>query len=155
MTELPQILIAAIDGLAVGGGFVCACACDIRIATHNAKLGLPEVKLGWPPNYGLQIVQSIVGRANALRLAVSGEPISSSEAQRLGAVHEIIPAFRLREEARQLAEAVLALPPESVAATKQLFSLGSDGRDELATQSFLNCLQTKDARISIDKFSGQ
>ncbi len=153
MTELPQILIAAIDGIALGGGFVCACACDIRLATHNAKFGLPEVTLGWPPNYGVQIVQSIVGRAAGLRLAVSGQSISASEALRLGAVNEIVPAFRLHEQARQLAETVLALPPVAVAAAKQVFTLAADGRDEQATQSFLQCLQTTEAKASIGKFS--
>ncbi len=153
MTELPQILVAAIDGMAVGGGFVCGCACDIRLATHNAKFGLPEVMLGWPPNYGLQIVQSIVGRAVALRLAVSGQMMGAAEALRVGAIHEIVPAFRLQEEARQFAATVLALPPKAVAAAKRGFSVGHDARDELATESFLQCLQTSHAKASINKFS--
>ena len=152
MTGLPQVLIAAIDGLALGGGFVCACSCDIRVATHNTKLGLPEVTLGWPPNYGIAIVQSVLGRPTALRLALSGKPVGASEAQRFGAVHEIVPAFRLFEEARQIAETILANPPEAVAATKQLFAIWNEEGDEPATRSFIQCLQTNQAQASIHDF---
>jgi enoyl-CoA hydratase/carnithine racemase len=153
MTELPQIFIAAIDGMAIGGGFVCACACDLRIATHGTQFGLPEVKLGWPPNYGLLIVQSVLGRAATLRLAVTGDLVSAREAFRLGGVDRVVPKFRLQEEARQLADSLLTRPSDAIAAAKQLLSVRAEGNDEQATDQFLKCLQTPDAKAAINKFT--
>ncbi len=154
MTRVPQVFVAAIHGLAVGGGFVCACACDLRIATHQATLGLPEVKLGWPPNYGQQIVQSLIGRGNLLHLSLTGATIDARRAQQLGIVHQVVAASQLMPVAETMAKRILALPPDAVAHAKRLLAVSSsatEGGD--ATAAFMQCLNTPAAKESIQRFS--
>jgi enoyl-CoA hydratase/carnithine racemase len=70
--RLPQPIIAAIDGVAFGGGCVAAYSCDFRIATHHAQFGMPEILLGWPPGYGISQLTALVGKARALHLGQNG-----------------------------------------------------------------------------------
>ena len=150
LTSLPQVVIAAIDGLALGGGLMLAAASDIRIATHNAKFGLPECKLGWPPNYGMGILQSIIGRSYALDLALSGEPIRARRAQIIGLVNRIVPASQLQNEAAELGKKVAENSPHAIAAVKRLLS--ERWCDERATDEFLACLETETAKKNINRF---
>jgi enoyl-CoA hydratase/carnithine racemase/predicted thioesterase len=152
VTSLPQIFIAAIDGLAYGGGLVLAAACDFRIATHAAKLGLPEVLLGWPPNYGLGIVQSLIGRGASLQLALTGESIDARRAESIGLVNKVVSPLQLESACTKLAEQVAALPPDAVRAAKQSLSAGVAWSDQRATDAFVECLTTETARQSIAKF---
>ncbi len=152
VTSLPQIFIAAIDGLAYGGGLVLAAACDFRIATHGAKFGLPEVLLGWPPNYGLGIVQSLIGRGGSLQLALTGESIDARRAESIGLVSKVISPFQLESEVSKLAEHLAALSPDAVRAAKQSLAPGVAWSDQRATDAFMDCLATETARQSIAKF---
>ncbi len=152
ITSLPQIFIAAIDGLAYGGGLVLAAACDFRIATHAAKLGLPEVLLGWPPNYGLGIVQSLIGRGASLQLALTGESIDARRAESIGLVNKVVSPLQLEPACTKLADQLTALPPDAVRAAKQSLSPGVAWSDQRATDAFVDCLATETARQSIAKF---
>lgn len=151
ITCLPQIFIAAINGITFGGGFVAACACDLRFASHEATFALPEVQLGWPPNYGIGIVESVIGRGHALRLSLTGKTLSARQAEQIGIVHEVVASSRLESTVRREAERISKLPPTAVAATKQLFRVHDDRSDE-ATAAFLRCLDTPAAKASIDRF---
>lgn len=153
ITRLPQVWIAGISGTALGGGFVLACACDFRVASHQATLGLPEVRLGWPPNYGLRIVESLLGRGAALQLALTGKILSARDAESMGLVKRVVAASQLESAVNDLAQEFLELPPGAVAATKQLFGI-SDQRpgDEEATDAFIECLRSVEAQKSIAKF---
>ncbi len=151
-TLLPQIFIAAIDGLAYGGGLVLAAACDFRIATHGAKFGLPEVSLGWPPNYGLGILQSLIGRGQTLQLALTGESIDAHRAESIGLVSKVVAPLQLEPAANSLAEQIKALPPAAVRAAKQSLSPGVQWSDRRATDAFVECLASDAARQSIARF---
>ena len=151
---LPQVLIASVAGPALGGGCICACACDLRIATHGAIFGLPEVLLGWPPNYGLSRMISLLGRPRVLQWALTGEKVGAREAESLGLVQEVVAEAQLERKTRDWAERLLATPKAALTATKRLLSLEqpSASLDAQATDAFLSCLASEDGREGIAAF---
>src|SRR5438094_517270 len=87
--NLGKPVIAAINGFALGGGCELAMACTLRVASENARLGQPEVKLGIVPGYaGTQRLARLVGKGRALEMILSGEPVSAEEAHRIGLVNQ-------------------------------------------------------------------
>jgi enoyl-CoA hydratase len=102
--DSPKPVIAVVNGFALGGGCELAMACHLRIATENAKFGLPEVSLGIIPGYGgTQRLAQLVGRGKALELAMTGDMISASEAKEVGLVNHVTAT---KEEALALAEKI-------------------------------------------------
>ena len=80
LEQLPQPVIAAVNGPAFGAGCVAAFSCDWRIASHAARFAMPEIKLGWPPGYGIAQLTALVGKARALEFCLTGEPIAAARA---------------------------------------------------------------------------
>lgn len=102
-------VIAAVNGLALGGGLELAMACHLRLAAEHAKLGQPEVKIGWiPGNGGSQRLPRLVGKGRALELMLTGDPITAAEAHRIGLVNQVVPGEELLAAARALADRILA-----------------------------------------------
>jgi enoyl-CoA hydratase len=125
MADLPQPIIAAINGFALGGGLELALACDFRIAGDTAQVGLPEVTLGIIPGWGgTQRLPRLVGPGMAKLLMMTGERIDAAEALRIGLIERVTPAAELMSAARQLAEKLAALPPLSISAIKQAVNHG-------------------------------
>ena len=109
-------VIAAINGFALGGGLELALACHLRWASENAKLGLPEVKLGIIPGYGGTVrLPRLVGRGRALEMILSGEMIDAAEAHRIGLVNKVVPQPELLSGARALAAKMIANGPVALA----------------------------------------
>lgn len=152
ITSLPQVFIAAVDGLALGGGLVLAAACDLRVATHRAKFGLPEVSLGWPPNYGMGIVQSLIGRGRTMELALTGESIDARRAESIGLISQVVSPSQLDSQTGRLAERLAQLPPEASQSAKRLLEPGAQWSDERAADAFVECLKTDTAQKSIARF---
>ena len=93
---MPKPSIAAINGFALGGGLELAMCCTVRIASPNARLGQPEIKLGLVPGYGgTQRLPRLVGRGRALEMLLTGEPIDADEALRIGLVNHVVPQAEL------------------------------------------------------------
>jgi enoyl-CoA hydratase len=91
LTRLPMPSIAAINGFAFGGGLELALACTFRLATPNAKMGLPEIKLGLIPGYGgTQRLPRLIGEARALEMIMTGRTVGAEEAERFGLVNRIV-----------------------------------------------------------------
>jgi enoyl-CoA hydratase len=111
--RLPVPTIAAINGFAYGGGLELAMACTLRVASENAKMGLPETSLGILPGYGgTQRLARLVGSARALELVLTAEKgLSASEALRIGLVNRVVPAGQALAAARQLAQKIAANGP--------------------------------------------
>jgi enoyl-CoA hydratase len=91
LDTLPLASVAVINGYAFGGGLELALACTFRLATRNAKLGLPEIKLGLIPGYGgTQRLPRVIGEARALDMIMTGRAVEAEEAHRIGLVHRLI-----------------------------------------------------------------
>lgn len=107
-----KIYIAAINGYALGGGCEFALACDMRIASDKARLGLPETTLGILPGAGgTQRLPRLVGAAKAMELVLSGEVITAEDAFALGVFNKVVPGESLTEETEALAERILRAAP--------------------------------------------
>jgi enoyl-CoA hydratase len=91
LATLPVASIAVINGYAFGGGLELALACTFRLATRNAKMGLPEIKLGLTPGYGgTQRLPRLIGEARALEMILTGKTVDAEEAQRVGLVNRLV-----------------------------------------------------------------
>jgi len=122
----PKLTIAAINGYAFGGGCELALACHVRIASENAVLGLPEVKLGIIPGYGgTQRLARLVGQGRALELVLSGRNVKAEEAAAIGLVNRVVAQDQLLAEAEKLAHQVLANGPLAVAAAIECIVRGA------------------------------
>ena len=89
--QLPMPSVAIINGYAIGGGLELALACTVRLATHNAKMGLPEIKLGLIPGYGgTQRLPRVIGEARAIEMIITGRMVDAEEAHRIGLVHRLV-----------------------------------------------------------------
>ena len=125
--NMEQVAIAAINGFALGGGCELALACDIRIASENAKLGQPEVNLGLIPGYGgTQRLPRLVGRGKAKELIFTGDMVDAGEALRIGLVDRVVPQAELLKVARDLADKIASKGPLAVRSAKRAINLGLD-----------------------------
>jgi len=111
----PRPVIAAVGGFALGGGCELALACHLRVASENARFGLPEVGLGILPGYGGTVrLARLIGLGKALELTLTGTQIDAHEAERLGLVNSVVPRDALLERARELAGRILRNGPLAV-----------------------------------------
>ncbi|GAC1576549.1 MAG: enoyl-CoA hydratase-related protein [Candidatus Elarobacter sp.] len=119
-------VIAAVNGFALGGGCELAMACDIRIASENAKFGQPEVNLGILPGYGgTQRTTRLLGEGMAMYLCLTGEMLDAQEALRAGLVQRVVPLDGLLAEAGRIAGLIAAKAPLAIAATKRAVVQGA------------------------------
>ncbi|MHB1122588.1 MAG: enoyl-CoA hydratase/isomerase family protein [Ramlibacter sp.] len=134
---LPRVTLAEIKGPALGGGLELALACDLRIASEEAKLCLPEVKLGLMPGAGgTQRLPRLVGPAVALKMILSGEPVSGGEALGLGLVQWAVPLALFDERADAIVRQFAALPPHAAQAAKAAVRVAFDrSRDGYAVET--------------------
>ena len=151
-------VIACINGFALGGGCELALACTLRIASATARLGQPEVKIGIIPGYGgTQRLPRLIGKGAALKMILTGEPVSAEEALRMGLVDEVVEPDQLLPRSEQLAQTIAAMPPlvvrdciravnagydlplaSGLAMEASLFGLACSTRDKAeGTQAFL------------------
>ena len=125
--NLGKPVIACINGFALGGGCELALACTMRLASENAKLGQPEVKLGIIPGYGgSQRLPRLVGKGVAMQLILSGEMISAQEALRIGLVNEVVPAVELIARAEAIAGKIASNGPLAVQYAMEAVNRGLD-----------------------------
>ncbi len=110
--EIPKPVIAMVNGLALGGGCELAMACDIIIASENARFGQPEINVGViPGGAGTQVLPRLVGDKKAREMIFTGDPISSEEALRLGLVNKVVPADKLRDAVEEIIKKLKSKSP--------------------------------------------
>jgi enoyl-CoA hydratase len=127
LAELPMPTIAAIEGNALGGGLELALCCDIRIASERARLGLPEVRLAVTPGAGgTQRLPRVVGSARAKELILTGRVLTAEEAERIGLVHQVVPAGRALAAADEVASEIALRGPLAVREAKRLIDQATD-----------------------------
>jgi enoyl-CoA hydratase/carnithine racemase len=123
--ELWKPLIAAINGLALGGGLEMALACDIRIASENARLGTPEVNLGLIPGWGgTQRLPRMIPWCKAAEILLMGRLIDAQEAYRIGLVNKVVPQAEVMTAAKEWAEVICRVGPLAVRAAKEAMVRG-------------------------------
>jgi len=127
--QLDVVSLAEIGGAAMGGGLELALACDLRVASEQAKLGLPEASLGLlPAGGGTQRMSRICGEAVARRLILGAEVVDGREAHRLGLVHWVVAAENLTRWSAGLAVRIGSIPAEALAACKCCIAAAADDR---------------------------
>jgi len=127
LARLPMPTIAALQADALGGGLELALCCDLRVADENAKLGLPEVRLGvMPGSGGTQRLPRVVGPAKAKEMILMGEILTAAEAADIGLVNRITPAGLAMETAMAIAETIASRGPLAVREAKHAIDLAGD-----------------------------
>ncbi|MCS1351910.1 enoyl-CoA hydratase-related protein [Mechercharimyces sp. CAU 1602] len=120
LSEVKKPMIAAVSGMALGGGCELAMACDLILAAEGSSFGQPEINLGVMPGAGgtQRLVRS-VGKAKAMEMVLLGRPITAQEAYRLGLINEVVPAHQLEEEAMKWAQRLANKAPLAVRLAKE------------------------------------
>jgi methylglutaconyl-CoA hydratase len=155
---LPQPVIAAVNGVALGGGLELALACDLRIASEAAQLGLPEVGLGIIPGAGgTQRLPRVIGLARAKDLILTGRRVGAAEALAMGLVGQVVPAAGLGEAVLALAERVARNAPISLRQAKRAVDggLALPLREalDLENRLYQACLPTADRQEALRAFA--
>lgn len=152
-----RVVIAAINGLALGGGCEVAMACDMRVMDESAIIGLPEVTLGLLPGAGgTQRLARLVGIGKAKELILTGDPIGAEEAKSIGLVERIAPKGEAVTEAKRLAKRVLSRGPVAITNAKRAINEGIDLPIEEGlkreAQLFSDLFKTQDMREGVAAF---
>lgn len=157
LENLPQPVIAAINGFALGGGCELAMACDIRIASEKAKFGQPEVGLGIIPGFGgTQRLPRIVGKGRAKELLYTGEMISAQEAYRIGLVNKVTAPEELITTAETMAKSIMTKAEYAVklckAAVNEGLDMDLDSGIAYEAEAFGLCFATADQKEGMAAF---
>ena len=149
-------VIAAINGFALGGGLELAMACHIRIASTNAKMGLPEVTLGLIPGYGgTQRLTRLVGKGKALEMIMTADMITADDAYRVGLVNHVVSQDELLAKAEELMNKMLLRAPLALAsAIKAVNAASTPGVNgfEVEIAEFGKCFGTEDIKEGVAAF---
>jgi enoyl-CoA hydratase/carnithine racemase len=133
LRALPQPVVAAVDGWAVGGGLEIAANCDIRVVGDGTRFFCPEVGFGLlMSNASSLLLPRLIGDGNARLLMLSGRRFDAAWAARVGFAQVVVPESRVLEASLELASAIAAANPEAVHATKRLFNIAQDQEVEAA-----------------------
>jgi len=155
--SIPQPTIAAVHGYALGGGLFLAAYHDFRIIAAGARLGLPEVKLGWNPTFGMARLIRLVGVSAATRWLMSGDEFPAEEARRLGLANAVVDeGSDVLGQALDLGERLAVLPGAGLAAIKEALwreeGVGFERTDALEAETFGRCLNTPEAQASLLRY---
>ncbi|KIA97690.1 MULTISPECIES: enoyl-CoA hydratase/isomerase family protein [unclassified Flavobacterium] len=146
--NLKKPVIAAVNGFALGGGLELAMACHFRIASDNAKMGLPEVSLGLIPGYGgTQRLPQLIGKGRAMEMIMTAGMLNAEEAKQYGLVNHVVPQAELIAYCNGIAEKIIKNAPYAISkAIKAINANYKDGKNGFETEikSFGKCFGTKD-----------
>lgn len=152
-----KIVIAAINGYALGGGLELSMACDLRIASENARVGQPEIKIGVIPGWaGTQRLSRLVGKTKAKELVFTGDMITAEEAERIGLINKVVPFSELEKEVLKTAQALSELGSFSLSAAKHAIDHGCETdfekAQEMERQYFALCFASPDQKEGMTAF---
>lgn len=157
LEAMPQPVIAAVNGFAFGGGCELALACDIRLASDNARFAQPEVGLGIPPGWGgSQRLPRLVGPGIASELILTGRHVFAEEALRIGLVNAVLPPEQLLPAAQDMARSIAKNSPRAVRTAKALMKLAFQGAPgaglDAEARAFGAAFETADQREGMTAF---
>ena len=152
--ESNPVVIAAIDGYALGGGMEISLACDIRLASTRSRFGQPEVKLGIIPAFGgTQRLPRLIGEAEAKELLYTGDIIDAALAYELGLINKVVTPRSLLSEARELASEITERSTQAVQMIKKAVNKkyleNSKAGYEYESEAFAECFKTEEHRVRI------
>ena len=153
LESLGKPVIAAVNGLALGGGTEMVLACDIVVASENARFGLPEAGVGVVPIWGVIRLANAVGRYKAKELMMTGDIISAEEANRIGLVNKVVSHEKLLDAAEEIAGKIMSKAPLAIDLIKS--SINRDMLPEGAaftTQANMYFFQTEDLKEGMEAF---
>ena len=154
--NLNKPVIAAINGFALGGGLELAMACHIRVASDNAKMGLPEASLGVIPGYGgTQRLPQLIGKGRAMEMIMTAGMITADEAYRTGLVNHVVPQTELLEFCNGIAQKIVKNSPNAISkAIKSVNANFKEGKNGYKTEikSFGKCFGTNDFKEGTTAF---
>jgi len=154
--NLKKPVIAAINGFALGGGLELAMSCHFRIASENAKMGLPETSLGVIPGYGgTQRLPQLIGKGRAMEMIMTANMISAEEALRFGLVNYVVPLDELIEFTKNIATKIMRNSP--VAISNAINAINANFKDglngfEIEIENFGKCFETADFKEGTTAF---
>ena len=158
LQEARPVVIAAINGYAMGGGLECALACDLRIAEEHAQMALPEPSVGLlPAGCGTQTLPWLVGEGWAKRMILTNEKVNAETALRIGLVEQVVPRGQSLQTAVQLAQRVSTLSPRAVTFSKNLIHQARQGTPRSAAlalerERFMDLFDGEDQQEGVKAF---
>ncbi len=157
LEHMDKPVVAAINGLALGGGCEIALACDIRICTEDAIFGQPEIRLGVMPGAGgTQRLPRLIGKAKAMELLLTGDTIKASEAKRLGLVNDVVPAAELESAVQRVVKKLLEKSGTTLKLIKSAVIRGMEMNFDAGLayerEVFSLCFASEDAQEGIAAF---
>ncbi len=144
---MDKVVIAAVSGYALGGGCEIALACDLRIASDNAKLGQPEVTLGIIPGFGgTQRLTRLIGIGRAKEMILTGRTIKATEAEAIGLVNKVVAEEHLLPQTEEFARVIVQKGPVSIRNAKHLINetLDVTSRLDAEVSAFAECFASQD-----------
>jgi enoyl-CoA hydratase/carnithine racemase len=158
LQEARPVVIAAINGYAMGGGLECALACDLRIAEEHAQMALPEPSVGLlPAGCGTQTLPWLVGEGWAKRMILTNERVNAETALRIGLVEQVVPRGQSRQTAMEIAQRVCTLSPRAVTFSKSLIHQARQGTPRgaalaLERERFIDLFDGEDQQEGVQAF---
>jgi enoyl-CoA hydratase/carnithine racemase len=154
--EHPAPVIAAVNGYALGAGLELVMSCDIAIASDQAQLGMPEVKVGLPSVIECALMPNIIGLMRTRELLLTGDNIDAKEAYRIGLVNQVVPQAELPAAVQHMAERLMSNGPRALLLQKELINrwlnLPMDEAIEAGIKSLASAYATDEPQRSIDAF---
>ena len=153
--NLRKPVIAAVNGFALGGGLELAMSCHFRIASDNAKMGLPEVSLGVIPGYGgTQRLPELIGKGRAMEMIMTAGMMGAQEAASAGLVNHVVPQSELMEFTRGIAQKIMRNSPTAIGRAIKAVNAGFRGNDGFKTEitAFGYCFGTEDFKEGTTAF---
>lgn len=155
----PKPVIAAINGYALGGGLEMALACHIRIASENAKMGLPEVSLGLIPGYGgTQRLPKLIGKGQAMQMILTGDMIDAQRAYELGLVNEVIAQDKLIARAEEILQKIFTRSRVAITNAIAAINAAEDRQqngNKVEMDAFGHLFGTEDFKEGVSAFLGK
>jgi enoyl-CoA hydratase/carnithine racemase len=156
LREHPVPVIAAVNGHALGAGLELLMSCDIAIASENAQLAMPEVKVGLPSVIECALMPGIIGLMRTRELLLTGDPIDAHEAHRIGLVNQVVPPAELAAAVKRMAERLMANGPRALFLQKELINrwlnLPMDEAIEAGVKSLASAFATDEPQRAMEAF---
>lgn len=154
--QAEPLVIASINGFALGGGMEMVAACDLRIASDTARFGMPEVRVGIPSVIEAALLPRLIGLGRAAEMVYSGEMIDAVEAERIGLIHKSVPQKTLKEATLNWADQLLQNGPTALVLQKKLIAqwMESTLSDSITAgiRAFRECFQTREPNEGMKAF---